>query len=65
MWYNIQDFEYLISDMIFDSSTSVNFVAIKINKIADLSYVMYAYSIEDLNRRMWIWYLPHMAKCTG
>ena len=53
MLYNIQDFEYLIRDMIFDSSTRVNFVAKKNKKtVADLSYVIYACSIEDLNHHM-------------
>ena len=32
--------------MIFDSSTSVNFVAINEKNIADLSYVIYTCSIE-------------------
>ena len=35
--------------MIFDSSTSANFVAIISETIADLSYVIYTCSIEDLN----------------
>ena len=36
--------------MIFDSSTSVKFVAIKSKKtISDLSYVIYTCSIGDLN----------------
>ena len=42
MWYNIQDFETLIFDMIFDSSTSVNFVAIKsLNKCGPLLCNLY------------------------
>ena len=37
--------------MIFDSITSENFITIKFKKktIADLSYVIYTCSIEDLN----------------
>ena len=42
MFYYIQNFEYLIFDMIFDSSKSVNFVDIKSKQtIADLSYAIY------------------------
>ena len=41
--------------MIFDSSTSVNFVAIKSKN--NCSYVIYTCSIEDLNHYMWFWYL--------
>ena len=52
MRFIIQDFECLIFDMIFDSSTSVNFIAIKSKTIADLSYVVYARSIEDFNHHM-------------
>ena len=41
-----------IFDMIFDCSTSVNFVALKSKTIVDLSYVIYTRSIEDLNHHM-------------
>ena len=40
--------------MIFHSSTSVNFVAIK-KTIADLSYVIYTCSIEDFNHHIGTW----------